>query len=181
MGDLLTSLLAHSHKKLYHRGKCLCYFSYPVSLTTVKLRLREKQLNVTHTIPQSCRACSRSENLPALKPGLHVRRKHKHKHKHKHKKTPCKPVRRKHKRLVLALVLMLASSRFTRTTQRRKHKHKHKRMKRFPFYCACAYACVVRVNRDHASISISTTEHELSAEYLLGVRHLDFKIVATNF
>ena len=56
----------------------------------------------------------------AVKPGLHVPRKHKHKHKRKHKKPTCKPVRRKHKRLVLALVLMLASSRFTRTTQRRK-------------------------------------------------------------
>ena len=92
-------------------------------------------------------------------------------------------MRRKHKRLVLALVFMLASSRFTRTTQRRKHKHKHKhkRMERFPFSCACAYACVVRVHRDNASISISTTEHELSVEYLLGVRHLEFKIVAPKF
>ena len=30
-------------------------------------------------------------------------------------------------------------------------------------------------------MSISTTEHELSAEYLLGVRHLEFKIVAPKF
>ena len=65
----------------------------------------------------------------AVKPGLHVRRKHKHKHKRKHKKPTCKPVRRKHKRLVLVLVLMLASSRFTRTTQRRKHKHERKERK----------------------------------------------------
>ena len=38
-------------------------------------------------------------NYRAVKPGLHVRRKH------KHKKPTCKPVRRKRKRLVLALVL----------------------------------------------------------------------------
>ena len=36
---------------------------------------------------------------------------------------------------------------------RRKHKHKHKRMEIVPF--SCAYACVVRVNRDDASINTS--------------------------
>ena len=93
-----------------------------------------------------------------LKPGLHVRRKHKHKHKHKHKKPTCKPVRRKHKRLVLALVLMLTSSRFTRTTQRRKHKQQAQENGTISILlclCLCLRRCVVRVNRDDASISIS--------------------------
>ena len=47
----------------------------------------------------------------------------------------------------------------------RKHKHKHKRMEIVPFSCACAcacaYACVVRVNRDDASISTSSSTRRL--------------------
>ena len=37
-----------------------------------------------------------------------------------------------------------------------RRKHKHKRMEIVPFSCACAYTCVVRVNRNDASIKTST-------------------------
>ena len=40
-------------------------------------------------------------------------------------------------------------------------KHKHKRMEIVPFSRACAYACVVRVNRDDASISTSASTRRL--------------------
>ena len=54
---------------------------------------------------------------------------------------------------------MLASSRFTRTTQRRKHKHK--RMEILLCLCICLRRCVVRVNRDDASISTSASTRRL--------------------
>ena len=71
-----------------------------------------------------------------LMPRLHVRRKH------KYKKPTCKPVRRKHKRLVLALVFMFASFLF-------------RTISILLCLCLCLRRCVVRANRDDASINAS--------------------------
>ena len=58
---------------------------------------------------------------------------------------------------------------------RRKHKRKHNLL----LVLALMFASLCRPNRD--KVSISTTKYKLSAEYLLGLRHLEFKIVAAKF